>query len=293
MIAPIGHLPNIQDFWAARPLHLGRIKRVKLAAHHRVDHVGRGDVGGAVGADVLTIAHHGNPVAIPENFGHAVRDVDYPDTPRREAPHDDEQLLRFMFGQRCSRFVQDQDTAIQSQGLGNLDQLLLGNRQPTGGQSWVNVGKRGKNLAGLNDQISRIDQPLWGLRRAGHKDILGHRDVGTKRDFLMNKADPQPLCGGRAVDLHGPAINTDFAAVRLKDAVDDVHQGGFPRPILSRQSMNLTRVQVEMRTPQRFDRAKGFAEVLDLKKGLQGDQGPVDVIGGCPATCRSGAVSWL
>ena len=61
---------------------------------------------------------------------------------RGQLAHDPEQLLRLMFGQRGGRLVQDQDAAVQRQGLGDLDQLLLGDRQPPGGQPRVDVGQR-------------------------------------------------------------------------------------------------------------------------------------------------------
>ena len=49
--------------------------------------------------------------------------------PSGQVAHDAEQDLRLPLGQRGGRLVQDQHAAIERQRLGDLDQLLLGDRE--------------------------------------------------------------------------------------------------------------------------------------------------------------------
>ena len=83
----------------------------------------------------------------------------------------------------------------------------------------------------------------------------------------MDKTYSQPLCRGRAVNSDDPAIDANLTAVRLQNAIYDVHQGGFARPVFARQSMNLPRAQIELRVLQRLDGTERLAHVLQLKKG--------------------------
>ena len=79
--------------------------------------------------DVLAVAKHGDAVAIVEDLRHAVGDVDDRDAARGEVAHDPEQDLRLALGQRRGRLVEDQHAAVQRQRLGDLDQLLLRDRE--------------------------------------------------------------------------------------------------------------------------------------------------------------------
>ena len=209
----------------ARACQLWRIKRIQLAAHHGVDHVRRGDVCRAVRADVLAVAHHRDAVAVLEDFRHAVRDVDDADPLGRQPAHDAEQLLRLVIRQGCGRFVQDQDAAIQRQGLCDLDQLLLGDRQQPGRCPWVDVGQRRQHLGCPGDKFWPAHEATAGSGGLRHEDVFGHRDISAERDFLMHKSDPQTLGSSRAVDLDQLPVNADGSTIWLQDAVDDVHQG--------------------------------------------------------------------
>ena len=79
--------------------------------------------------DVAPVAQHGDAVAEREDLGHAVADVDDADAPRLQVAHDAEQRLRLGLGQRGGRLVEDQHPAVERQRLGDLDQLLAGDRQ--------------------------------------------------------------------------------------------------------------------------------------------------------------------
>ena len=103
---------------------LGRIELAEDSADHVVDDEVRGDVGHVGGDDAVPVAEDRDPIAVVEDFHHAVRDVDDRDPARGEVAHDPEQHLRLGLGQRRGRFVEDEDAAVERQRLGDLDKLL-------------------------------------------------------------------------------------------------------------------------------------------------------------------------
>ena len=59
--------------------------------------------------------------------------------------------------------------------------------------------------------------------------------ANTQRDRIL----------GRVNDSRLP-INHDFTGIRLIEAVENVHQGGFSGTILTKQGMNLSLTQVKI-----------------------------------------------
>ena len=216
---------------------------------------------------MLTIAHHSDAVAVLENLGHAVRDVDDPDPPSGQLSHYPKEFLRLVLSQCCGRLVKDQDATVQRKGLGDLDQLLLGDRQSPCGKPGVDVGQRRQDLGSAGDQVGPTHQPSAGPGSFSHEDVLSHGNVSTQRDLLVHETDPQTLRHGRAVDPDGLPVDADGPAVGLQDSIDDVHQRGFSGTILTGKRMNFPCLQLKPSATQSADRAKGFGDVGQLQKG--------------------------
>ena len=83
-----------------------------------------------------------------ENLDQAVGDVDDRDAAGGELAHDAEQHARLAIGERRRRLVEDQDAAVEGQRLGDLDQLLLGDRKRPDEDGRVDRTELRQRLAG-------------------------------------------------------------------------------------------------------------------------------------------------
>lgn len=105
--------------------------------------------GNLVRPDMLAVAEHRYPVAVLEDLDHAVGNVDDGDALGRQLPHDREQQLRLALRQRGGGLVKDQDAAVEGERLGDLDQLLVGDREIAHQDAGVDIGKLGEDAARL------------------------------------------------------------------------------------------------------------------------------------------------
>ena len=93
----------------------------------------------------------------------------------------------------------------------------------------------------------------------------------------MHESDAKLLRLGRRRDPDRLSIEHHLAAVRLNDAVDHVHQGRLPGPVLPRDCMDLAAAQLEIHVAQRLDRAERLAETRYLQNDFarHGGEGPL------------------
>ncbi len=78
---------------------------------------------------MLAVAHDGDPVAEGKDFIEPVADVDDADALSPQVADDLEEFLDLARGKRSRRFIHDEDAGFLQEGLGDLDRLLLGDRQ--------------------------------------------------------------------------------------------------------------------------------------------------------------------
>ena len=91
------------------------------------------------------------------------------------------------------------------------------------------------------------------------------RDIRTEGDFLVYEPDAKLLRLCRRRNRDRLPVEEYLAAVRLKNSVDHIHQGGFSGPVLSRDCMDLAAAQLEIHSAQRLDGAEGLAEIRYLQ----------------------------
>ena len=105
------------------------VKRADLASdHHPDDRVDR-DVGDLSGADIAAVAQDREPVAEPEHLLEPVGDEDDRQALGLERGHDAGEIGDFGLAQRRGRLVHDDEPRPHRQRPGDLDQLLLGDRE--------------------------------------------------------------------------------------------------------------------------------------------------------------------
>ena len=133
------------------------------------------------------------------------------------------------------------------------------------------IGLSGASAARARSCSARVvHEPFPARVDLGHEDVLGHRHVRAERDLLVDEADPEFLRPRRRGDLHRLAVQDDLAAVGAQDAVDDVHQRGFPGAVLAGDGVHLAAAQLEVDAAQRLDRAERLADVGDFQDDLVG-----------------------
>src|SRR5690606_20965389 len=199
---------DFENFLAGRLVRAGLvgIELRDLAPDHAANHLVRGYIRDAVGADVAAVAKYGHPVAEAENLGHAVADIDDRYAVRLEVTDNREKLLRLGFGQGGGRLVEDQHPAVERQRLGDLDELLAGNRQVRDLAADVNSGKPVHHRLRIALQRAVIHKGCAAAVGRRHEHVFGNRRIRAEGDFLMDETDAERLGGGGGHDAHGLAV---------------------------------------------------------------------------------------
>ena len=142
---------------------LVRVEAVDDAPDHRATTSPASCLGDVHGRDVLAVAENRDPVAIVEDLHHAVGDVDDRDALTGQLAHDLEQDLRLALGQRGGRLVEDQHAAVERQRLGDLDQLLLRDRErrAPARRDRCRRGGAGSRLRVARARVSPSAAPGW------------------------------------------------------------------------------------------------------------------------------------
>ena len=125
---PIPGVAQPLDAQQFRPQrHLGA-ERVALAEHapdHRRHHLPERDVGDAVRGCHPAVSQHRHSVADLEHLVQMMGDVEDSDATTLEAADDLEEAVDLLRRQGCSRFVQDEDSGLAGERLGDLNELHL------------------------------------------------------------------------------------------------------------------------------------------------------------------------
>ena len=177
--------------------------------------------------DIAAIAKHRDAVRQGKNLGHSVTDIDDGNAPGFQLGDDREQGPGLCFRQGCGRFIKDQHVAIECQSLGDLDDLLAGNRQLAN----PGVGRDRMQFRqcrlGTQLQVGRFHPECPAGIGFGHEDVFRHRHVRAKCDFLVHQPDAERLGNRRIGDMLPLALEHDFTGIRLQHAAQYVHQGRF------------------------------------------------------------------
>jgi hypothetical protein len=101
-------------------------------------------------------------------------------------------------------------------------------------------------------------------RQTAEEDVLGNRERGNQRQFLVNDADSEPAARARIGDLDRHAVHPDGAAILAENAREDVHQGGLAGAVLAHQGVDFSRPDIERHILQRLHRPKRLAHAGDF-----------------------------
>ena len=255
-----GHVRKLQQNLAPRhvtPCHIGQ--PLGFLADDMFDHHVDGQIGQRGRDDMPTIPQDRRAVGDAGNFVHAVADIDDRHALCLQLPQKDEQPFHIRHRKRGRRFIQDQDTRILTDRLGNLGQLLLPRPQIAHQRGGIDLDlQHVKDRLRPPDGIRIVDHPPRIPRLARQEDVLRHGQRRDQRHFLKvhgNTRRPRRLgrAGGQFL-----ATNLDLALLRHVNAVQDLEDGGLPRPVAAEQGVDFTGKHLEIHTVQRADAAEGF-----------------------------------
>ena len=163
---------------------------------------------------------------------------------RAQGLDDVEQPLDLDRGQRGGRLVHDQHPRVERQRLGDLDDLLVGDRQPAGGAGRVQGdAETGEDRAGVALHRPPVDAPPTAERLAADEDVLGDGEVGEQRRLLVDDRDAGGL--GRRPGREnstGAAVDGERAAVGPVHPAEDLDQRRLAGAVLAEQRVRLAGV---------------------------------------------------
>ena len=104
---------------------------LEAAANHMPDGIGRRELGDRSSDHVAAVTENAYPISDLEDLFHAVVDEQDGDAPASQLPDDREEPLHLAARESRRRLVHHKHSGIERKRLGDLDQLLIGDRQPS------------------------------------------------------------------------------------------------------------------------------------------------------------------
>ncbi len=164
-----------------------------------------------------------------------------------ELPDDVEQFVGLLGSKHCRGFVQDQDLGVPHQGLDDLHPLLDSHREVF--HHGVGVDVEAVLVRDLADPAAgRFHvQESGGLSSLiAQGNVLGDAEDRNQHKVLMHHADSGGHRFAGVLERHRFAVDQDFALGGVVEAVENVHQGGFPCAVLPQETMHLSRLNHEV-----------------------------------------------
>ena len=145
-----------------------------------------------------------------------------------------EQVLGLLGCEDGGRLVEDQQLRILEQAPHDLDPLPLAGRERPDGP----VGLQRQTVIRADPAELRPHRREGPFIRQGHRDVLGHRHLVEEGEMLEDHADAERPRHHRRCDPDCPALPSDLAVGRFDDAVEDLDEGRFARPVLAEQRVD-------------------------------------------------------
>jgi len=180
-----------------------------------------------------------------------------------------EQRLGLALGQRRRRLVEDQDLRRCAEDLGDLDELLGGERQRRDLGARVQPVQPDplEHRLRLTVQLARAGDPA-PRRQLAHQQVLLHRQVGQEAELLVDDADAGVAGLGRARRGEIPPFDDVLALVPFDRAGQDLDQRALAGAVLAGEAHDLAGAQLERDAVKRLDRPVGLRGAPQRHDGL-------------------------
>jgi len=220
--------------------------------------------------DDATIANDGDRIGDRLDLLDLVGDQDRRDALGLEAAQQAEQLLAVGLVQGGRRLVEDQESDLLGEGLGDLDELLLADAESSDGR----VGEVVE--ADHLQQVARpgmggapVDQAVMALFVA-EEDVLGDRELGDQGELLVDDDDAERLAGPDVGELGFLPVEQDQALVlpvRI-DPAEHLHEGRLARPVLADEGMDLAATHGQIDVVERLDARERLGDPPHLEENV-------------------------
>ena len=259
-----GDAADLEHRRSGRGHILGRIHVRDIAADHQVGHLLAGRFGRRRPRHEATVAHDDDFIGDAFHLVELVRDVDDGHALGLELGDQGEQALGLCRRQGGRRFIHDQQAGVARDGLGDLDELLLGDNQPP--YLGFRVGLQADSLhGGLGGGVHRAvveEQPL--LLLVAEEDVLGDGQVFGEVEFLVDQDDAFVLGFARIGETMRHAVDREIAFGGLLVAGEDLDQRRLSGAVLAEQADDLARFQREADAVQDFNEAETFGDGTEI-----------------------------
>src|ERR1043165_5537003 len=170
------------------------------------------------------------------------------------------------------RLLAGSSIRITRASAARVDDLLVGERQRSGARARVDLAAAevGEEVRGARLERIAAQQEA----RAFHTEeyVLGHREMRTERELLMNMGDSCTVL-----------VPRDRAAVGRDEAGEDVQQGALAGAVLADQRVHFAHIEREVDAVQRDGRAEALGDAAQLE-----DHFRYCSSGGCSNCCDVG-----
>ena len=245
----------------------------EIAADHQAHQLVLVGVPQGHGPHMPAVAQDGDVVADGEHLPHPVGDVEHCHPGLLQVGDDAKEDEGLRFGQARGRLVQDQETRIVNQGLGDLDHLLLGDREAADDRVGIEADaepvEHGHRLAAHR---AAVDEGARDARLHPEQDVLGDRHVRGEVELLEDDGDALVVGVARPAQLQGLALEDELAAVRVRPlgAGDDLHQGRLAGTVLAHDGVDRAGLDLERDVLQRLHARVALRDGLDAQKHRHG-----------------------
>ena len=228
--------------------------------------------------DDRALAHDRDTAGQRQDFAELVADEDDAHAAGRHGAQRPEKAFGLARRQRGGRLVEDENARPAHQRLGDLDPLLLAERQVADQrlriQRDVKVAADGREA--VEHRAAR--QAPVGSRPA-HEQVLEHRMARHQLEMLVHHADAEPERVGGAADGRRPAVDLDETLVGGIGAEEDIHQAGLAGAVLAEEAEDVAGVEGEVNAGTRGHRAEALGDAAhgDQRNGVAHGR-PVDWI---------------
>ena len=195
------------------------------------------------GAAQTTVPQDRDAFGESTHLGKAVRDVDDGRLLLGRLSDPVEEHVDGLLAEWGGWFVEDQDAGPDREGLGQLQEVLLGDREVD--DTVLEVDREPdiveERLHGI-PLVSRLAQP--GLR---HRDpeVLGDRHVGQHGRVLVDDRDTGLRGRCRVEAVEDVSVENQRPLVGPQFPGGNAHQGRLPRAVLTEQRMHLARAELQ------------------------------------------------
>ena len=235
-------------------------ENAERAADHHADQAVDAGLSHRHRADELAVAQHRGAVADRHHFVEPVGDVDDADAVSFKGPHEVEQAGDLGRRERRRRLVHDDEAGVDRQRPGDLDHLLVGDREIAHQPARVHLQAEPVERAlGLAHRRRPVDEAAAPRFAADHH-VLGDAERRDEVEFLVDGDDALRLRLVRRRKRHRRAVEDDFAGVGALRARQDLQQGRFAGAVFAEQRMDLARPHLERDLVERDDAGEALGD---------------------------------